>query len=455
EVGRDPLQVGGALLQLLLQIGSAAALVRRSGGRCGAFRPAGLLVLFTSGPGLFGGFPPDLAGFRVDLATITHYYPWLLTVAVVVQFGHFFSSSSTISASTTLSSPAFAEPDAPAPSPAAPAPAAPAAAWAASVLAYNAVPIACDSWDSFSMAVRMAETSLPLSASLTSLMASLTLVLTSSGSLSSFSLTNFSVWYTSDSAWLRVSASSRRLRSSSACASASLIIRSMSSFGRADPPVMVIDCSLLVPRSFAVTCTMPLASMSNVTSICGTPRGAGGMPVSSNMPSFLLCAAISRSPWNTWICTDGWLSSAVEKISERLVGIVVLRSMSLVNTPPVVSMPSDSGVTSSSRTSFTSPLSTPACSAAPTATTSSGFTPLFGSLPPVSSLTRSATAGIRVEPPTSTTWSMSPTEMPASRSTLLNGWRVRSSRSAVIFWNSARDSVSSRNSGFLSASTVM
>src|SRR5690606_7066728 len=159
EVGRDPLQVGGALLQLLLQIGSAAALVRR----CGAFRPAGLLVLFTSGPGLFGGFPPDPAGFRVDLATITHYYPWLLTVAVVVQFGHFFSSSSTISASTTLSSPAFAEPDAPAPSPAAPAPAAPAAAWAASVLAYNAVPIACDSWDSFSMAVRMAETSLPLS----------------------------------------------------------------------------------------------------------------------------------------------------------------------------------------------------------------------------------------------------------------------------------------------------
>ena len=42
---------------------------------------------------------------------------------------------------------------------------------------------------------------------------------------------------------------------------------------------------------------MPLASMSKVTSICGTPRGAGGRPVSSNMPSFLLYAAISRSPW--------------------------------------------------------------------------------------------------------------------------------------------------------------
>ena len=84
---------------------------------------------------------------------------------------------------------------------------------------------------------------------------------------------------------------------------------------------------------------MPFASMSKVTSICGTPRGAGGMPVSSKVPSFLLYAAISRSPWKTWISTDGWLSSAVVKISERLVGMVVLRSISLVKMPPLVSMP--------------------------------------------------------------------------------------------------------------------
>jgi hypothetical protein len=83
------------------------------------------------------------------------------------------------------------------------------------------------------------------------------------------------------------------------------------------------------------------------------------------------------------------LSSAVVKISERFVGIVVLRSMSLVMMPPLVSMPRDSGVTSSSRTSLTSPLSTPACRLAPTATTSSGLTPLLGSLPPVSSRTMS------------------------------------------------------------------
>ena len=159
--------------------------------------------------------------------------------------------------------------------------------------------------------------------------------------------------------------------------------------------------------------------MSNVTSICGTPRGAGGMPVSWNLPSDLLYAAISRSPWSTWTSTLGWLSSAVEKISDLRVGIVVLRSISLVITPPLVSMPRVSGVTSSSSTSFTSPASTPAWIAAPTATTSSGLTPRCGSLP-VSSLTFSWTAGMRVMPPTRTTWSMPlPPSTPASRERLL------------------------------------
>ena len=151
---------------------------------------------------------------------------------------------------------------------------------------------------------------------------------------------------------------------------------------------------------------IPFASMSNETSICGMPRGAGGMPTSWNLPSVLLKATISDSPWRTWISTDGWLSSAVVNVSDLRVGMVVLRSISRVNTPPFVSMPSDSGVTSSSSTSLTSPFSTPAWMAAPTATTSSGLTPLCGSLP-ISSLTFSCTAGMRVMPPTSTTWSMS------------------------------------------------
>ena len=73
---------------------------------------------------------------------------------------------------------------------------------------------------------------------------------------------------------------------------------------------------------------MPLASMSKVTSICGTPRGAGGMPASWKRPSVRLSAAIGRSPCSTWISTAVWLSAAVEKISLFCVGMVVLRSMS-------------------------------------------------------------------------------------------------------------------------------
>ena len=104
--------------------------------------------------------------------------------------------------------------------------------------------------------------------------------------------------------------------------------------------------------------------------------------------------------------TAVWLSSAVEKVCDALVGIVVFFSMSLVMTPPSVSMPSDSGVTSSSSTSFTSPASTPPWIAAPTATASSGFTSLRGSLPK-KSFTYFCTSGMRVWPPTRITSAMS------------------------------------------------
>merc|ERR1712039_313934 len=72
---------------------------------------------------------------------------------------------------------------------------------------------------------------------------------------------------------------------------------------------------------------MPLASISNATSICGTPRGAGGMPTRSNVPSILLSAAISRSPWKTLMPTCVWLSAAVEKVWDFLVGMVVFLEM--------------------------------------------------------------------------------------------------------------------------------
>jgi hypothetical protein len=74
--------------------------------------------------------------------------------------------------------------------------------------------------------------------------------------------------------------------------------------------------------------------------------------------------------------------------------------------PPNVSTPNDKGVTSNNKISFTSPPKTPACTAAPTATTSSGFTVWFGVLPSKVS-TSFCTAGILVEPPTRTFWLIS------------------------------------------------
>ena len=158
---------------------------------------------------------------------------------------------------------------------------------------------------------------------------------------------------------------------------------------------------------------MPLASISKVTSTCGTPRGDGGMPSRMNLPSVLLSKAISRSPCRTWISTDGWLSEAVEKTCVLLVGTVVFFSIKRVITPPSVSMPKESGVTSKSKTSFTSPCKIPPWIAAPSATTSSGLMSLCGSLP-MSFLTASWIAGILVWPPTMITSSMSFIEKPAS-----------------------------------------
>jgi hypothetical protein len=66
----------------------------------------------------------------------------------------------------------------------------------------------------------------------------------------------------------------------------------------------------------------------------------------------LVGGAISRSPCRTLTSTEVWLSAAVEKIWLFFTGMVVLRSMSLVNTPPRVSMPRLSGVTSSSSSPF-------------------------------------------------------------------------------------------------------
>ena len=106
---------------------------------------------------------------------------------------------------------------------------------------------------------------------------------------------------------------------------------------------------------------IPLASMSNFTSIWGVPRGAGGRSARLKLPSETLSSAMGLSPWTTWIVTAVWLSAAVVNVLLFDVGMVVLRSMSGSRTPPSVSIPSVSGVTSSRTMSLaTSPAMMPA-----------------------------------------------------------------------------------------------
>src|SRR4029453_11549414 len=186
--------------------------------------------------------------------------------------------SSTISPSTTSFSPSGSAPGAP--------PAAAAAVCCPSgVCWYIAWPIRWNVCFTASVPALIFSTSSPLRASFSSSLSFLSSSRSGSGTLSPHSSTERSIWYVSWSAWLRASAASRRVWSSAANFSASWTIRSMSSLDSADPPVIVIACSLPVAMSLADTLTMPLASMSKATSICGIPRGAGGRPVSMNLPS--------------------------------------------------------------------------------------------------------------------------------------------------------------------------
>ncbi len=105
--------------------------------------------------------------------------------------------------------------------------------------------------------------------------------------------------------------------------------------------------------------------------------------------------------------------------------------------------------------SFTpaSPPRMPPWTAAPTATTSSGFTPLWGSRAKIWR-TISCTRGMRVEPPTSTTSSMSFGARPASASARSHGLTVLCRMSSTSCSNFARVSFRTRCFG-PAASAVM
>ena len=266
----------------------------------------------------------------------------------------------------------------------------------------------------------MSSTSSPLSASSRSVIAVSILVFSSAETLSPCSSTVFFRLATKLSPWFFASIFSLILSSASLFASASLTIWSISDSDNPPDACMVIFCSLPVPLSLADTLKIPLASISNVTSIWGTPLGAGGMPSSIKLPNDLLSFASCLSPCATFILTAFWLSWAVENTWLFFVGIVVFFSITFVDTPPSVSIPSDRGVTSNSNTSLTSPANTPPWIEAPIATTSSGFTPSCGFLPKNFS-TSFLTKGILVIPPTNITSLMSVDFIPASFNAVWQG----------------------------------
>ena len=67
--------------------------------------------------------------------------------------------------------------------------------------------------------------------------------------------------------------------------------------------VIVMTSFLPVPLSFALTVKIEFSSISKVTSIWGTPLGAGGIPVKSNLPKLWLSFTNARSPSKTEIPT--------------------------------------------------------------------------------------------------------------------------------------------------------
>ena len=128
---------------------------------------------------------------------------------------------------------------------------------------------------SFSFAAFNSSTSLSLSSwslvlsriAFTASKSACTADLSLSLSLSPTSFRAFSVWNTNESASFLASTASFLFLSCASNSAASFTALSISSSDILEPAVMVICCSFPVPKSFADTLTIPLASMSKVTSI--------------------------------------------------------------------------------------------------------------------------------------------------------------------------------------------
>lgn len=90
-------------------------------------------------------------------------------------------------------------------------------------------------------------------------------------------------------------------------------------------------------------------SILNVILICGIFLGVGGIFVRLNFSSKWLFLVIGRFFLKIWMVIVGWLLVVVEKIWDFLVGIIVLRGMSLVMISLIVSIFMVKGLTFNSR----------------------------------------------------------------------------------------------------------
>ena len=176
-------------------------------------------------------------------------------------------------------------------------------------------------------------------------------------------------------------------RSWSAYASASLAISHF--FLLASGVSIRMLCSLLLALSLALTFKIPLASISKLTSTCGIPRGAGGTPFKQTYRGICYPRhfpfALQNMNSTELVIGRGTKDLALE------VGIVVLRAINGVRTPPKVSNLTLMASHPVTRASFTSPCMTPAWIAHQWRA-SSGLTPACGSLPKNSFTLRITTA---------------------------------------------------------------
>ena len=125
-------------------------------------------------------------------------------------------------------------------------------------------------------------------------------------------------------------------------------MRSMSASAIPYEGFTVTEASAPVVASFAATESRPSASTWKVTLTRAAPATIGGMPFSSKRASERQSETSSRSPCTTWKLIALCPSLKVVNSCPRAAGMVVLRGMIFSTRPPIVSMPSESGITSSS-----------------------------------------------------------------------------------------------------------